>query len=260
MDYTAIPKELTKLKQWVCVRADSKLPFTPATRRPASSSDPGTWGTFVEATALVERGIYDGIGFVFANNGLVGIDIDVGFFDGFLTPICADIMRHCESYTEYSRSGRGVHILLQGKLPFSGRNNMNGVEIYQSQRYFICTGKALIFRTLRLNQQGIDYVLERYFPAKADTATGNRIYNPVWQKPTETSVQIRPIYPEIYSGGRNISLTSIAGQMWRTGYTKEQIYEELVKVNAVACQPPLPERELKTICRSVSRYKRGDER
>lgn len=62
-----------------------------------------------------------------------------------MNPLASDIISHCGSYTEKSRSGRGVHILLKGSLPFKGRNNRAGVEIYRSGRYFIMTGKVIIY-------------------------------------------------------------------------------------------------------------------
>ena len=41
-----IPHELKLLSQWVCHR--NKVPFTPNTGNPASSSDPTTWGTLMK--------------------------------------------------------------------------------------------------------------------------------------------------------------------------------------------------------------------
>ena len=137
MDYTKIPEELKKLNQWVCAWDTSKIPMKSFERKAASSTAPDTWGSFDQAQAAVENGVYDHVGFVFADTGLVGIDIDVGFEDGLMTPICADIMKACQSYTEKSKSGRGVHILLRGNLPFSGRNNLKGVEIYKARRLVI---------------------------------------------------------------------------------------------------------------------------
>ena len=112
MDYSRIPAELKNLKQWVCAWDSSKVPMKAFERKAASSTAPDTWGTFEQAQAAVEDGTYNHLGFVFADNGLVGIDIDAGFEDGLMTPLCADIMKACHSYTEKSRSGRGVHILL----------------------------------------------------------------------------------------------------------------------------------------------------
>lgn len=114
-------------------------------KKAASSVLPDTWGTFDCAVLNVANGIYDGIGYVFNDDGLIGIDIDDGFSEGLLNPLAADIIGHCGSYTEKSRSGRGVHILLKGSLPFKGRNNRAGVEIYRSGRYFIMTGKVIIY-------------------------------------------------------------------------------------------------------------------
>lgn len=164
-----------------------------------------------QAEWAVENGHYDHIGYVFADQNIVGIDIDAGFEDGLMTPLCADIMQACHSYTEKSRSGRGVHILMRGKLPFSGKNNLAGVEIYQARRFFIMTGKVLIFPEIIDNQEAIDYVVEKYFKETEKTGSNSnmvqRIYSPKFPKPTGGRIFVRPDYPEIPDGGRNISLT-----------------------------------------------------
>ena len=115
--------------------------------------------TFDCAVLNVANGIYDGIGYVFNDDGLIGIDIDDGFADGLLHQLASDIISHCQSYTEKSRSGRGVHILLKGNLPFKGRNNRNGVEIYRSSRYFIMTGNVLLYSEIIENQEAVDDVI-----------------------------------------------------------------------------------------------------
>lgn len=185
---------------------------------------------------------------------------DAGFEDGLMTPLCADIMQACHSYTEKSRSGRGVHILMRGKLPFSGKNNLAGVEIYQARRFFIMTGKMLIFPEIIDNQEAIDYVVEKYFKETEKTGSNSnmvqRIYSPKFPKPTGGRIFVRPDYPEIPDGGRNISLTSLAGALHNTGYTPMQIYQELQRVNKEVCKPPLPDRELQIIAESISRYRR----
>lgn len=75
-------------------------------------------------------------------------------------------------------------------------------------------------------------------------------------KPTGGRIFVRPDYPEIPDGGRNISLTSLAGALHNTGYTPMQIYQELQRVNKEVCKPPLPDRELQIIAESISRYRR----
>lgn len=230
-------------------------------RKGASSVNPETWCDFETAQKAVSDGIYDHIGFVFNNNGIVGIDIDCGFDeDGFLSKTSIDIMRACRSYTEKSRSGRGVHILLKGDLPFKGKNNGNGVEIYKSSRYFIVTGEKLIYDHIIENQEAIDYVVKKYFPEaeKENTGTGltNRIYSPCYSKPEKGKISIQPTYPPIPQGMRNLSLTSLAGQLHNQGYKKQEIYKELLKANQAACKPPLPVGEIQTIVNSVTKYRR----
>lgn len=109
-DYSKIPEELKNMNQWVCAWDNSKIPMKAFEKKAASSTAPDTWSSFEQAEWAVENGYYDNLGFVFADNGLVGIDIDAGFEDGLMTPLCADIMTACKSYTEKSRSGRGVHM------------------------------------------------------------------------------------------------------------------------------------------------------
>ena len=260
MSLQNIPNELKSLNQWVCSSLDSKVPMIATLRAAASSTNPDTWRTFDEAVYSVERAHYDNIGFVFNNNGIVGIDIDTGYDDdGFLTELAADIINHCKSYTEKSRSGRGVHILLKGTLPFKGKNNLTGVEIYQTARYFIMTGNTLMYKNIIDNQEAIDYVVEKYFPetrCKKDTPFSTpRIYEPQWVKNND-KIKLRPIYPSIPDGCRNLCLTSLAGTLHNQGYSVKQIYDELLYCNKVACNPALPEYELQNIVKSVTKYKR----
>jgi len=160
-----IPEELQNLNQWVCSRSDSKVPMRAFENSAASSTNPLTWSSFETAINAVADGCYDYIGFVFNDNGIVGVDIDTGYDeDGFLTELAADIIGRCESYTEKSKSGRGFHILLKGTLPFKGKNNLNGVEIYKQARYFIMTGDTLLYNQIIENQDAIDYIVEKYFP------------------------------------------------------------------------------------------------
>ena len=257
------PDELKTLKQWVCVSKDSKIPMQATAAAAASSTDNRTWSTFEEAERSVIRGSYDNAGFVFADNGIIGIDIDDGFDgEGFLSPIAVDIISKCQSYTERSRRGRGFHILLRGDIPFKGKNNLNGVEIYKTSRYFIMTGDTLIYNQLVENQQAIDYILSRYFSdhresSEQKTFYQKKIYEPVWEKPSENGrVMLRPVYHVIPDGTRNISLTSLAGQWHTLGYSGEEIYRELLYVNAVACAPPLDNNELLSIVNSITRYTR----
>ena len=260
--YEKIPEELRNLDQWVCAWDGSKIPMRAFERKGASSVDPASWSSFDQAAACVEAEVYDQIGFVFNDNGIVGIDIDTGFEDGLMTPLCADIIKTCRSYTEKSRSGRGVHIFIKGTLPFPGKNNMEGVEIYKTGRYFITTGKQICFSEIREDQDAVDYVVQKYFPERPqssvqrDLTKGTKIYTPAWKKPGKGRFCVSPEYPEIKKGNRNLSMLSIAGTLWKQGYELGELYRKLCKINQSSCKPPLSERELQSICKSISKYER----
>lgn len=263
IDYDNIPEELRRLKQWVSAQNDSKVPMCSFDMHSASSTDPTTWGTYDESVLAYENGFYDYCGFVFADNGYVGIDIDCGFDeDGFMSPLGVDIISHCKSYTEKSRSGRGFHILLRGNLPFKGKNNLAGVEIYKVARYFIMTGDIVNnYREIVDNQEAIDYVVDKYFTNVRESSeshmTEDKYYVPDWTGAVSDGIiKLRPRYPRITEGSRNLSLTSLAGMMHNQGYSREQIKNELLYANKAACDPPLDKYEINSIVNSVTRYKR----
>ncbi len=260
MRYDNIPEDLRKLKQWVCAREGSKVPMQANRPYPASSTDPATWASFEDALWAVEHGHYDYLGFVFNDNGIVGIDLDDAIINGFLSSLATEIYGLCGSYAEISKSGTGLHIFVKGDIPFKGKNNLAGVEMYKTARFFIMTGNMTCIRHIVTNQAALDTIVAKYFPETRErkiTTSTPRIYNPEWNSPKGSKrVKIRPNYPVIPDGCRNICLTSLAGMMHSIGYTKSQIYRELQYANNTACQPPLLDGELRAICNSVTRYQR----
>lgn len=257
--YERVPDELRDLDRWVCVYNGRKVPYRADARSvAASSTNSATWASFPDAVEAVENGCYDGIGFVFNGDGIVGIDIDAGFDeDGFLSELSCDCISACESYTELSRSSRGVHIILRGNLPFPGRNNRSGLEIYREGRYFIVTGKQLLFAEIVENQEAIDYIVEKYFKDESSESDGDytpRIYSPDWTPPDDKTIRVRPYYPEIGQGIRNVSLLSLAGHLRSCGYNADEVYIELQVANQQACKPPLSVEEIDRIVRSSEKY------
>lgn len=255
-----IPDEIKQLNQWVCATKDNKIPMVATDRYPASSTNPDTWVGFDKAVDSVKSGMYDYLGFVFNDNGIVGIDIDSGFdADGFLSELAIDIIGKCGSYTEKSKSGRGFHILIKGDIPFKGKNNLNGVEIYKQSRFFIMTGNTILNDKIIENQKAIDYVVDKYFTKQRGENTQhntcNKIYNPVWDS-FNGRTQLRPRYPEIQLGCRNICLTSLAGNLHTIGYSPQQILNEISYCNKKSCRPKLSDNELINIVNSITKYKR----
>ena len=260
ISYDNIPEDLRRLNQWVCANEGSKVPMQANRPYAASSTNPDTWASFEDALWAVEHGYYDYLGFVFNDNGIVGIDLDDAIIHGEFSPLAADIYELCWSYGEVSKSGTGLHIFVKGDIPFKGKNNLAGVEMYKTARFFIMTGNRIDVPYIVANQPALDVIVDKYFPEtreKKSTTVTPRIYNPEWDCPKGSRrVKIRPHYPRIPDGCRNICLTSLAGMMHSIGYTKSQIFRELQYANDTACDPPLPLNELRTICNSVTRYQR----
>lgn len=150
--YAAVPADLRALRQWVCWQRvpDPKHPEKPRKvlvqpRAPfanASSTDPGTWGSFDEACNAAGPQLA-GIGFVF-DSGYVGTDVDDCREPetGALTDEARQIIGLLDSYTEVSPSGTGVHVICRGRLP-AGRRRRGSVEMYETGRYFTITGDVI---------------------------------------------------------------------------------------------------------------------
>lgn len=259
-----IPKELKELNQWVCCSKANKIPMKATEPKAASSSDPTTWSSYDTALESVADGNYEYLGFVFNDNHIVGIDIDIGFEDELniiLNEMTYDIITKCHSYTELSKSGRGFHIFVKGDLPFSGKNNRKGLEIYKDSRFFVMTGKTRYYTEIMENQEAIDYVLARYFqeeprPANTNRIMKQRVYEPIQStKVVNGKIVISTEYPPIHEGNRNNALLSLGGQFLANGMSRGEIYQELSRINETRVHPPLSERELQNVVKSVEKYR-----
>lgn len=148
--YKNIPESLKQLNQWVCFKLEpnekkgkaDKIPKDPKTGYNAKANDPATWSDFQTAVKAVSKYGFDGVGIQFAN-GIFGVDLDNVVKDGKLTPEAQDIIKTLDSYTEYSPSGTGIHILCRGTIPAKDRRKGN-VEMYSEGRFFTVTGNTLV--------------------------------------------------------------------------------------------------------------------
>lgn len=148
-----IPEQLTERPQWVCWRLEeregklTKMPYIPGTVRRASSTDLMGWRTFSEAIAAYEAGEppYDGIGFVFCSaDPFAGIDLDNCRTPetGAVEEWAQEIIDASEGYVEISPSGRGVHIIVEGRVR-NGGIRRGPVEMYSRDRFFTISGVLL---------------------------------------------------------------------------------------------------------------------
>ena len=148
---TSIPQDLRDISQWVVFRIEpnddgkpTKKPYQAKnTRALASSTNRGTWATYEQACDAVERDrSLSGIGFVFTvSDEYMGIDLDHCIVDGVLTRQARRIIDRLQSYSEYSPSGDGVHVIVKASV-LQGRKNTR-IEMYSSGRYFTMTGRHI---------------------------------------------------------------------------------------------------------------------
>jgi primase-polymerase (primpol)-like protein len=143
-----IPEEIRALPNWVGYiekknkgRID-KIPMNVLTGRPAKSNASNTWTDFETAIDLsIDRG-YAGIGFMFTPP-YVGIDIDKCVKDGSIGTNAKKILSRIDSYSEYSPSKTGIHIICKGAISRSRKLSKLGVEVYSNNRFFTMTGDKL---------------------------------------------------------------------------------------------------------------------
>lgn len=200
-----IPQELRALPQWVVHK--SKCPYIPGTNCGAKAGDPFTWRTFDQALAALNGGGYDGLGFEFHNNGIVGVDLDhVVEPGGSLKQWAADVVGLLNSYTEYSPSGTGLHIYVKGSIPVDGKKHVvnketgEAIEMYQAKRYFTVTGNVYLQRPIE-ERPGIALLFEKYFPEKkAAPPPPVSSYNaPAYLK---TGLDKDPVFRALWEGHR----------------------------------------------------------
>jgi len=178
-----IPQELTTYNQfvnWKAVKKDNgkidKKPLNPRTGFNAKSNDPGTWGSYTEATAryLKYKGNgVSGIGFEFsANDHFCGVDLDDcrNPETGEAAPWAEKILRDFNSYAEVSPSGTGIKIFCKGRLPH-GAVKTRHVEMYDQGRFFTLTGHVWgNYTTINESQEAIDRLYKKVKPEKKESA------------------------------------------------------------------------------------------
>jgi len=153
-----IPEELRYVPKW-CIAAPDKSPFTTGGQR-ASVTAPSTWSDWYSASLTAAQwGGGAGIGFILSEDDpFTCIDLDV---KDDTSPEQIErfwkIVQAFDSYTERSRSGKGLHIWVKGKVGTGCRRD--GVEVYSGQRFMICTGDAVLSKPVEHRQELLDLLV-----------------------------------------------------------------------------------------------------
>ncbi|EAC6446954.1 DNA primase [Listeria monocytogenes] len=173
--FDRIPDELKQLKQWCAYKLiwdeerqkHKKIPMNANNGKHGKSNDESTWADFTTALASLEDYGFDGLGFYF-KAPYFGVDIDniadeiEDYLLGDQENIVAEFIHTLASYTEYSVSGTGIHIISKGKFPDGGRRK-NNVEMYNDGRFFVMTGNVINnFTKINDGSTGIQYLHAKY--------------------------------------------------------------------------------------------------
>lgn len=164
MQWGRLPAELRARAQW-CIAGADKAPYTADAEGRlwhASVTRPEQWLTFDRATAVATaHGLL--VGYVLsAEDPFTCIDLDVK--DEVSHPdephkwtsaeqfdLYYRIIQSLDSFTERSRSGKGFHVWVQGKIGKGYRRD--GIELYSQERFIICTGDVVLERSVADRQQ-----------------------------------------------------------------------------------------------------------
>lgn len=192
--WARLPAELRALPQWVVAGA-SKAPMSVDANGKlylASVVAPNQWLTFEQAAQLawnhrdMVTTAIDKLGKPISQTGL-----DIGFIlNEADTFSCIDldvkdatnepdpqkwttaeqfdfywrIVQTFDSYTERSRSGKGLHAWVKGKIGSGFRRD--GIEVYSQERFIICTGDVVLERPVQARELMLTNMVSQMRPAR----------------------------------------------------------------------------------------------
>lgn len=151
--------------QWVVSNSKAE-PLDVVYRHLVDPTNPTSWGTFEQAVEAA----CPYVGFCLSHaDPYTIIDLDdkehkpateeqKAFFQQLIAAF--------GSYTEISRSGRGYHIVVRGKIPAGRRSDKHRIEVYSADRFFVMTGNVYNGLTEIVDgQKGIDWLIANVLDA-----------------------------------------------------------------------------------------------
>lgn len=214
-----IPPALVETPQWICwtheTRGDdgpTKVPRAPWNVNhtgPASAKDPDNMVSFETANEWATKTPGWHLGFCFRADGeFVGVDLDKcrdpesGEVDKWAVEIVADL----NSFAEVSPSGTGLHVLLRGGLDEPMKNDEQGVEVYDRERYFTVTGNHFPSAPtdIREAQDTLDDLVAEYEPIRPEAPDPDEVDRNISTPPSGGNsnhpfydLQVIDLYPAI---------------------------------------------------------------
>lgn len=158
---------LWKYKQHESKKEPSKVPVN-VVGKSISALNKKNWRTYGDAVNiyLKNQDKIDGIGFVFTEDDpFVGIDIDsISLINGW-----EEIVERFDSYTEWSPSKKGLHIITKGytKEIKVGSHESGEIAIADANRFFTVTLDTMNgYEEIRENQEALDWLQNSLDDAK----------------------------------------------------------------------------------------------
>lgn len=228
----AIPQELKDARHWIVWKGD-KRPYSAITQSPSDWQVSENWTTFKDALRVAKECGFSGIGFVFSFP-YVGIDLDDCIEeDGLMDSFAREITGLVDTFTEYSKSGKGLHLYCKVTEPIKPLKT-DFIEIYGESRFFIVTGRELDAGQLEITEQtaNVKDLIAKYNVPKRTTAGGQAV--------------------QFIKGERNNRMTAEVGRMLNY-WDKETVRSMAQVLNQRICKPPLDGAELDTIVESMSK-------
>jgi hypothetical protein len=179
MMFENVPAEMRQCPQWIVwfiAQRDgmpTKVPLSARSGQVCAVNDQLAWATFDQAVAYFTQwqDRLGGIGFCFSDgDAFTGIDLDDPFDPKHNLDITVShkiaaehitLENAFDSYTEFSPSGRGKHIIVAGKIARDKTGTRyRCVEIYSRDRFFTVTGNAVqLNKPIAERQQLLDALL-----------------------------------------------------------------------------------------------------
>lgn len=160
--WSNVPEYVREIPRWVC--HEDKVPVAPWAGGPSAlqggAQNENGWAPFRTAADWAHK--HPAWGMMFSLNAgddvcVVDLD-DVVDEDGNVSDEARDLVERFDTYTEFSPSGNGLHIVLRGEVPVD--RTFRDIEVYDRGRGVTFTGRAFHDVPVRERQGALDELVE----------------------------------------------------------------------------------------------------
>jgi len=245
-----IPPELKEAKQWVVwslFESDKNKPTKNpcyvtknGTVKQARWAEPENQYSFDQALEIYESNpSVHGLGFVLTKEDpYVFIDIDnVGLND----PRSA--YASIDSWSEFSQSGKGLHIMVKGKIDGAFISQSSGIEIYSHGRFIAMTGTITADLCMEITER--QNIIEELLITYSDD-----------EQPSSLKEERKAFsLPEVVNeGSRDDTMYRYCCKLFSDGLTYQEVVSRVIRINNERFVPPLDEEVVKAKVEGASKF------